>query len=342
MKKSLLTGLVMVACMLGATGGKNAQAVTYVYEGLPFTDVSGIFSTSDSLKINIYAPNETVMEAQTHSSGAIEGVVYSMSDGHRTLWGDNTSRVSSLNLNLDSNGIPNIWSIALGAPAGGSHMSSSFFRTSLANNLDQTFIDCAYNNPCGTGSINPGVSSSGTWSKIQGTGSIGGSTILDAIMPYSGNGNSGFIFDLVVTSQAPIYVDPLVATGYDYMVNAGANFASVILPTMGDNNFELWEKDANGNWTTKAILAGGQEYFFDSSGVSAFRITGIETSLELNPDDPMAFVTGLTFAGAGDVRMSQTPITFDTDNTQPVPEPSTMLLLGGGIAGLAFWRRRKS
>jgi len=31
----------------------------------------------------------------------------------------------------------------------------------------------------------------------------------------------------------------------------------------------------------------------------------------------------------------------DNGGSEPVPEPSTMLLLGGGLAGLAIWRKRK-
>lgn len=64
-------------------------------------------------------------------------------------------------------------------------------------------------------------------------------------------------------------------------------------------------------------------------------MTGIETSASLDPANPLAFVTGLTFSGGGTVSMTQTPITAS------VPEPSTyaLILLGAGV--VAFGARRR-
>jgi hypothetical protein len=154
------------------------------------------------------------------------------------------------------------------------------------------------------------------------------------------NPNTNAVFDFTFDSNPTgfTFIDPEVATGYDYQITAGSNFfTDVLLPTgYGDNLFELWLFDAGlGAFVDTATLQGGIAYNFGSGGVDLFRITGIETSVGLDPNDPNAFVTGLQFINPGaPVSMSQTAITTF------VPEPTTLLLFLSGMTLLM--RQRKA
>jgi probable HAF family extracellular repeat protein len=146
---------------------------------------------------------------------------------------------------------------------------------------------------------------------------------------------SGWQFDFMPNDRIT-YIDPTIAIGYDYMVDSGSDFTSVVLPNVGDGQFNLYVWNGS-EWTFDATLSAGVEHTFGGLGVDRFRIMGIETSAALDPSSPTAFVTGLHFAGNGQVSMHMIPIT----TTVPEPQIYAILLIGLSLIGAIVRFRKK-
>ena len=139
-------------------------------------------------------------------------------------------------------------------------------------------------------------------------------------MPDAVDPSNGFLFNVddvqIEPFESMLFFDPPSAIGYDYGVS-GANFASVLLPSVGDANYVLYLWDGD-EFVYDQMLVGGQEHTFAPGGVDRFRIGGIEVDAGLDPNDPLAFMTGLTFSGPGP---------FDVTMAALVPEPASWVLL---------------
>jgi hypothetical protein len=170
------------------------------------------------------------------------------------------------------------------------------------------------------------------WAVRPGDSAALGFTPQNPVLPTA-NLPNGWQFDLTILNQL-LYIDPQVAVGYDYLSDSGPTFASVLLPSVGNNQFSLYLWNGT-EWTFDSTLNAGIEHVFGGAGVDRFRITGIETSAGLDPNSPTAFVTGLTFAGTGHASMHMNPL------VQVVPEPETYAMLIAGL-GLLGWRLRNA
>ena len=148
--------------------------------------------------------------------------------------------------------------------------------------------------------------------------------------------NGAFQFNMTVQPGVTYYIDPDVAIGYNYAIGAGdPRFLTVDLPdTIGDGRYDIYGFDGGG---TPVLLAanwlGTAVYSFGGAGVERFRVMGIETSAGLDPASTTAFITGLTFSGAGNFTGKQTPIAV------AVPEPHPLWLGAIGAVVLALRRR---
>jgi len=183
------------------------------------------------------------------------------------------------------------------------------------------------------------VSIEGLWVYSVRDGNPPGLTPDNPLLPTATE--SGWQFDFNIGQKTdPVFIDPWVAIGYDYRVDVGASISSVLLPTVGDNLYDLWLWDSGlGLWADSGMdLCGGARFDFQAGGVNAFRILGIEAAVGLDPYDTGTFVTGLWFTDPGLVTLRQIPIIVDAESR--VPAPGTLALACVGLA-VAPWVRRR-
>jgi hypothetical protein len=156
--------------------------------------------------------------------------------------------------------------------------------------------------------------------------------------------DEGFIFNFNVGSvEQRIFIDPFVAVGYNY-VATGANFTSALFPLLGDlDGYQLFGWDGFDYTVPLGSVVDGGLFNFGPGGVARFGLRDIEVELGLDPDNTLAFTTGITMSAAVNVTVIQTPISvFVEDGTPGIPEPATwaMMIAGFGLVGGMARRRR--
>ena len=170
----------------------------------------------------------------------------------------------------------------------------------------------------------------GLWEFLFTENSAPGDTPENPLLPVIVD--DSFVFNFPVQPNRRFFIDPLVAIGYDYAVTGGPLFSDVLAPTgiNPSNTFDLIYGP------TTVSITGGIPYIF-TTPQSSFRIQGIDVAANLDPTNPLAFVTGLVFDTSGSVTVTQTPITFNTSpGSTSVPGPLHVL----GIVAVFGWSKK--
>ncbi len=142
-------------------------------------------------------------------------------------------------------------------------------------------------------------------------------------------------YAITVAPGTTYYIDPAFASGYEYLSGTGPLFASVTAPSglFASNIYELWLWNGS-SYGFDTNITGGVAFNF-ADPLDRFELRGIPRSAGLDPTNHGGFVTGLTFASAGQFNGFQIALAT-------VPEPSSwaLLIAGFGLTGAVMRRRR--
>jgi hypothetical protein len=189
----------------------------------------------------------------------------------------------------------------------------------------------ALNVPGALETIGRAINSSGQIAGLYATASGGESGFIatPAWLPSGSTATGAFAFNVAVTANTLMYIDPSTVGNFQYQTGAGnPNFTSVVLPIgIGNDIYSL----ALCNGTSLGTVTGGETYAFASGGVSCFDVSGIAAS----SGSGEALATGLTFAASGTFTGTMDPL---TQTSSAVPEPSTLALWALGVLGMALVR----
>ncbi|UPU37790.1 PEP-CTERM sorting domain-containing protein [Geomonas paludis] len=158
-------------------------------------------------------------------------------------------------------------------------------------------------------------------------------------------------------AAAPAYMNPLStadATPYiavPFRESNGTATATQTTAVLGDtfNYFGLWWGSIDG---VNGGLGINNKLSFYKDGNLVETVTGDQVIAPLvaagswTSDDNNRYVNLLGLPDFDSFSLTSVGRAFEADNIAvgvvPVPEPTTVLLLGVGFAGLAFWRRKKT